>query len=282
MASFPHLRRLSRFASVCIFLLILAGGSVLGSAGAGRAPIALPGEEGFRALAWMPDGASLLASRPGRVAAISDTRAQQLTELWMLPLDGQEAIQVTDNGVLPSFSDDGRTLTCYAYAGQGQWAKTTHDLETGLSTPSVADEWSPAFNRHMAVDNGQSSSTTNVLRFPSPDGRLVATLQITEEPSAALRVEQTRTGERAEYLAGESGFYSAISWSPDSQSLLFSRTAPARATPARSAGSTWRQASSHLSQPGSTRSGRQMAGALPISARSASGCCRSMRPSLAG
>ena len=228
MASFLHRRRLSWIATTCILLLILVGGSVLNSAGAIPASAAPLGEEGFRALAWMPDGSALLASRPGDVVQISDTRAQQLTELWVIPLDGGDAILVTDNGVLPTFSDGGRTLNYYAYAGQEQWVRTTHDLTTSatMTVQGAAREWSPAFDQNVAIDSIQSSSAAPLLRFPSPDGRFVATLQIEEGPSAIMRIGQAGTGESREYLAGEYGFYSAISWSPDSQSLLFSRTAP--------------------------------------------------------
>ena len=218
------------------FLLIVTVGTLLLSPASAHtldaavehppAPVALSDEE-FDLLGWMPDGRALLVSRPGDVVTISQDRAQQLLEVWLLTLDGRGPSLITRNGILPRPSSDGREIFYYSYAGREKWSLVSHDFLTGETTRGPEIEWASEMLsgiKRTSFGRQQPSDTAVTRCFPSPDGALDACLEMQPGPEISLWTEETATGERREYLSNVRGFISPISWAPHSQAIILSRT----------------------------------------------------------
>ncbi len=216
---------------ICVLLALAALGAGAPALGQSAVP-ALLSAPGTYPLAWLPGSDGLIVGRAGVIVPLVATQALQLTELWLLPLDGTPR-RLTDNGVLPAVSPDGSRLAYLAYAGAGLWATATLDLRSGAETRGPAAPWdagrAPQWGAGGLLGEA-AASDSEAGRTTAPGGRWVAGVETGFGPSATLWVEDTQTGARQVILDSARWFLSRLSWSPDGQQLTFSRTAPGTGT----------------------------------------------------
>jgi len=90
--------------------------------------------------AWSPDGREILVTRPGEVVE-SGEGWQTIFDLWLLSVDGEAAIKLTDNVAYPLFSLDGEEVAYLSFEEKGKGQVWLLDLDTGQSKAIASADW---------------------------------------------------------------------------------------------------------------------------------------------
>lgn len=170
---------------------------------------------GYSPELWLPDGSALILSRAGQIVPTADGRALQRFELWLVPLDGTPAQRLTDNGVLPHLSADGRQVIFLSHHGEDTWQEMTLSLEDRRLSPGHMAPWS---------EGAFSAAGLPLWDIPAPAGEDRAVVEVGPGPTASLWLEGPAG--RRPLLQDERCFLSRPSWHPDGQRLAYARIPP--------------------------------------------------------
>jgi Tol biopolymer transport system component len=160
---------------------------------------------GPSAVAWSPDGASLVYSMQGR--------------LWRQRLDGDEAFELTQGPSYdhqPDWSPDGRSIVYVAYQDDAMELRLL-DLESLASRP-LTRNGAVNLEPRFSPDGGRIAfvSTLFEQRF-----HIFAMDLRNEEPGPARRLSADHESDLPRYYYSRFDHYLSPSWSPDGTEILF-------------------------------------------------------------
>ena len=178
---------------------------------------------------WSPDGDYILAKK-----GFTSTRSVAAGEIWMFHVGGGGGMQITER---PHKEKDQKTMAEPSFSVDGRYIYYSQDITPGLRWAYGKDSTGRIFAiKRLDRQKGETDVFVDgpggaIRPTPSPDGKYLAFIKRTPAFTSAIYLKDLSSGKEwaiydqmdrdLQETFGSQGNTTAISWTPDSRSIVF-------------------------------------------------------------